>query len=89
MRIGASPNSSAAPLHEHSHLTQGELARRWRISPRTLERWRWLKTGPSYLRIGGRIVYRLEDIQSFEVGRRCDTDGDDGVDAREAQDVAS
>jgi predicted site-specific integrase-resolvase len=48
------------------HLTQIELAQRWRISPRTLERWRWLGQGPRYLKIGGRVVYRLEDIESFE-----------------------
>jgi hypothetical protein len=49
-----------------SHFSQAELALRWRISPRTLERWRWSKTGPVYLKIGGRVVYRLEDIEAFE-----------------------
>jgi hypothetical protein len=48
------------------HLTQIELAQRWRISPRTLERWRWLHEGPQYLKIGGRVVYRLEDVEAFE-----------------------
>ena len=48
------------------HLNQVELARRWQLSPRTLERWRWLKKGPSYLRAGGRILYRLEDVEAYE-----------------------
>ena len=48
------------------HLNQIELSRRWDISPRTLERWRWLGAGPQYLKIGGRVVYRLEDIEAFE-----------------------
>ncbi len=48
-------------------LTQIELARRWKISPRTLERWRWLKLGPPYLKLGGRVAYRLEDIEAYEV----------------------
>jgi predicted site-specific integrase-resolvase len=48
------------------HLTQRELAQRWRISPRTLERWRWLQEGPQFLKIGGRVVYRLEDIEAYE-----------------------
>ena len=52
------------------HLTQIELAQRWRISPRTLERWRWLGQGPRYLKIGGRVVYRLEDIEAFEDEKR-------------------
>jgi hypothetical protein len=52
------------------HFTQIELARRWRISPRTLERWRWLRQGPRYLKIGKRVVYRLEDVQTFEAAKR-------------------
>ncbi len=47
-------------------LNQITLARRWGISPRTLERWRWLRQGPVYLKLGGRVVYRLADIESFE-----------------------
>lgn len=48
------------------HLHQVELARRWHVSPRTLERWRWLRRGPPYLRVGGRVVYRLEDVEAYE-----------------------
>jgi predicted site-specific integrase-resolvase len=51
------------------HLNQVELSRRWSISPRTLERWRWLGQGPRYLKIGGRVVYRLEDIEAYEAER--------------------
>jgi hypothetical protein len=49
-----------------SHFNQAELAYRWRISPRTLERWRWSRTGPVFLMIGGRVIYRFEDIEAFE-----------------------
>ena len=49
-----------------NHLNQVELSRRWSISPRTLERWRWLGQGPRYLKIGGRVVYRLEDVEAYE-----------------------
>ncbi|QLH40811.1 MAG: helix-turn-helix domain-containing protein [Defluviicoccus sp.] len=48
------------------HLNQKQLAERWGISPKTLERWRWLGQGPKFLKLGGRIVYRLEDIEAFE-----------------------
>jgi hypothetical protein len=51
------------------HLNQVQLARRWSISPRTLERWRWLKQGPAYLKIGGHVVYRLDDIEEFETAQ--------------------
>lgn len=49
-----------------THFNQVELAERWKLSPRTLERWRWTGDGPTYLKIGGRVVYRLEDIEAFE-----------------------
>ena len=51
------------------HLNQIELSRRWTISPRTLERWRWLNEGPSYLKIGGRVAYRLEDVEAYEAAQ--------------------
>jgi predicted site-specific integrase-resolvase len=51
------------------HLTQSEVARRWCLSPRTLERWRWLGKGPPFLKIGGRVAYRLEDIEKFEAAQ--------------------
>ena len=47
-------------------LNQTELAARWSISARTLERWRWTGEGPAFLKIGGRVVYRLEDIEAYE-----------------------
>jgi hypothetical protein len=50
-----------------SHFNQAELAFCWRISPRTLERWRWSKAGPTYLKIGGRVIYRLEGIEAFGI----------------------
>ena len=48
------------------HFNQIELSRRWRLSPRTLERWRYRGTGPQFLKVGGRVIYRLEDIETFE-----------------------
>ncbi len=53
------------------HLNQIELADRWNISERTLERWRWTGEGPAYLKIGGRVVYRLEDVEAFEADNLC------------------
>ena len=42
------------------------LARRWGISPRTLEQWRWRGEGPQFLKIGSAVRYRLEDIEAYE-----------------------
>ncbi len=62
-----------APAHDQAHLAQVELADRWRISPKTLERWRWRKQGPAYLKIGGRVVYRLADVLAYEAAQRRET----------------
>jgi hypothetical protein len=48
------------------HLTQDEVAERWSVSPRTLEGWRWMGQGPRFLKIGGRVVYRVADIEAYE-----------------------
>ena len=45
---------------------QRDLAQRWSLSEHTLERWRWLGQGPRFLKLGGRVAYRLEDIEAFE-----------------------
>jgi len=50
-------------------LNSKRLARRWGLSHRTLERWRHKGAGPAHLKIGGRILYRLQDIEAFEAAR--------------------
>lgn len=47
-------------------LTPKELAERWRISPRTLERWRWTGEGVGFVKLGGAVRYRLRDIEKYE-----------------------
>jgi Helix-turn-helix domain len=65
------------------HLNQVELSHRWNISPRTLERWRWLGQGPQYLKIGGRVVYRRDDVEAFEAQQvRTGTPAKVGVQSR-------
>jgi hypothetical protein len=49
------------------HLNQNQLAERWNISPRTLEGWRSRGEGVVFLKIGGRVAYRLEDIEKYEI----------------------
>ena len=48
------------------HLNQKQLAVRWQVAEATLERWRSDRVGPDYLKICGRVMYRLVDIESFE-----------------------
>lgn len=51
------------------HLNQRQLAHRWCMSSRTLERWRWTGEGPKFLKLGGRIVYREDDVEAYEAER--------------------
>lgn len=51
------------------HLNQRELAARWGVSVRTLERWRLLKEGPGFLKLGARVAYRLEDVEAYEAAQ--------------------
>lgn len=59
-------NTNTEDLMETRLLLQSELASRWRISPRTLERWRSTGDGPRFCKIGGRVTYREEDVIAFE-----------------------
>ena len=47
-------------------MTQGELAFRWKVSEATLERDRSLKQGCPYMKLGGLIRYRLQDVIGYE-----------------------
>ncbi len=62
--------SPREPTAAVRHLTQLDLARRWNMSTRTLERHRWLGIGVPYLKLGGRVAYRLEDVEAYEALRR-------------------
>ena len=64
--IASKIDPTKAPTDHPCHLTQRDLARRWSVSPRTLERWRWLRQGPAYLKLGGVVVYRVEDVEAYE-----------------------
>jgi hypothetical protein len=71
------------PTMTPPYLTQVELAARWRISPRTLERWRWAGEGLPFTKVGGRVLYSLSDIEAYEAAQtRCVT-GDGLVTAPE------
>lgn len=48
------------------HLNKYQLAKRWGLAPRTIDRWRWEGNGPQHLKIGGRIMYRVIDVEAFE-----------------------
>ena len=54
------------PEFRVKHLNQTDLADRWDVAETTLERWRSDGIGPVYMKIQGRVLYRIEDIEAFE-----------------------
>ena len=46
-------------------LTESEAAEFLRLKPKTLARWRWAGTGPTYRKIGGAVRYAISDLDKF------------------------
>ena len=56
------------------YLRTPDAAKLLGLSPRTLEKHRCYGTGPVYRRLGGRVVYALDDIEAWaELGTRRST----------------
>lgn len=47
-------------------LCQKQLARRWGISHRTLENWRYRGQGLPFLKLGGKVFYRIDEVEAYE-----------------------
>ena len=45
------------------------LAARWGLSEKTLERWRMTGNGPTFLKLGSRVLYRMDDVSAHEAQR--------------------
>jgi hypothetical protein len=50
-------------------LTEDETARELGRCPRTLKRWRALREGPPFIRLGRQIVYRRDAVRAWLVSR--------------------
>jgi predicted DNA-binding transcriptional regulator AlpA len=49
-------------------MDQEEVSNMLGISMKTLEYWRWKKTGPQYVKIGRLARYRLSDVMAYIQG---------------------
>lgn len=50
-----------------NHLTEDDLATRFGVTTRTIQKWRRGKTGPAWIVIGKNTIrYREEDIRQYE-----------------------
>jgi hypothetical protein len=59
--------ASAAQANEY--IDEDELATRYLIPARTAQRWRSTGQGPSYVRLGRRVIYRVADIERWLAAR--------------------
>ena len=57
-----SPNGASVP---HRFLRTPEAARFLGLSDRTLEKHRTYGTGPAYRKLGGRVVYAVDDLETW------------------------
>jgi len=66
--LGSDPLHVSGAPSERRVLSETELAHRWGVSPKTLQRWRTEGRGPKYLKLSKRVTYPLEAITEYE---RC------------------
>lgn len=58
MTLATPPTPEA--LAERRFLNESELANRWGISPKTLQRWRSIGQGPVFARFSRKIAYPID-----------------------------
>lgn len=51
-----------------AYLTVADLIERWKgqVKPQTLAVWRSRRTGPAFVKIGGRVLYTLAAVEEYE-----------------------
>ena len=74
---GSEQSVQPPPLPDRSHeickfhsvmviISEELLAERWFCSVSRIQRWRSQKIGPPYIKMMGRILYRVSDIEAYE-----------------------
>ncbi len=58
------PESLANPQLE-GLLDEHAVAKFYHVSVATIRRWRWLRTGPKFYKLGASVRYRLADLEVY------------------------
>ena len=74
--IKDAPARETAPRRAARYLSNDEAADFLKLSPRTLEKQRVVGGGPKFRKFGRRVVYAIEDLESWANARSCDTTSD-------------
>ncbi|WEK45203.1 MAG: helix-turn-helix domain-containing protein [Candidatus Andeanibacterium colombiense] len=64
------------PLDQAAFLSNDQAASFLNLSPRTLEKLRVIGGGPVFSKLGRRVVYAFDDLQSWASARRCSSTSD-------------
>lgn len=71
--MSSKPRNRAETPPQVRHLTQRDLAKRWNKSVATIEKYRSIGNSPRFLKIGGIVLFREEDVQEYERSRLYET----------------
>ena len=74
--IKPTPVRDASPKPAARYLSNDEAAAFLHLSPRTLEKQRVIGGGPKFRKFGRRVVYAIDDLESWANARSCDTTSD-------------
>ncbi len=66
------PATTAAAVY----LTCDEAGAHLKLSPRTLEKMRTIGGGPRFRKLGRRVMYSLQDLDTWADSRVCDSTSD-------------
>jgi predicted site-specific integrase-resolvase len=53
-------------LFQNEYMSTQQLADMWGVKKATVQQWRTLGTGPVYIKLGRRVIYRKTDIINYE-----------------------
>jgi len=64
-RRKAVTEATSAGIAPAALLTEAEAGRELALAVKTLQRWRWSGRGPRFIKLGGAVRYRREDLEAF------------------------
>lgn len=72
MNRAPATHTATQPVPNRAFLRERELAERWGLSPRTLQRWRLEQQGPRFVKFGRSVSYPLQGENGvLDWERRC------------------
>jgi hypothetical protein len=68
--LNPSESGSVAKAQLEALVDEYAVARFYGVSVATVRRWRWLRTGPRFHKIGALCRYRMADLEAYLVSTR-------------------